>query len=297
MGGWSLPSRASAGVAAEALPAVRAPERDPGTERARVAQGVAHAAGRDADAGAPLRGRGHRGGRLGRLREVHGGGGGQALARGVPGRRYHPWRPPPSLGAGRSPAPTPPAAAADDAAVPNDADRASGGRGARARRDTHWPPARLRPAGADAGVRAKEAPDPRPPQGRERDPGALRSVPDSPARRTGGSDAALPARRSPAPVPMACPRGGAHIPRDSAARPRPSPRRPARAGRATKPHAAEARRAGADGVPAPAPREVLGARARGRLHLPDSHRRDGRGDRAAGQAPPVERAVSGAVSR
>src|SRR2546428_12607470 len=145
MGGRSLPSRASAGIAAGALPTVRAPERDPGTERARVAQGVAHAAGRDATAGAPLRGRGHRGGRLGRLREVHGGRGGEPMAGGGPVRRYHPWRQAPSLGADRSPAPAPPAAAEDDAALPNDADRASGGKGDRARRDAHWPPARLRP--------------------------------------------------------------------------------------------------------------------------------------------------------
>src|SRR5207247_1695139 len=142
--------------------------------------------------------------------------------------------------------------------------------GARGRRRT---PDGLRPAGADGGVAAQEPPHPRPPQGRERDPGSLRSVPDPPARRTGGSDAALPPRRSPAPVPMAGQSGGAHIPRDSAARPRPSPRCPARAGRATKPHADQARGAGADGVPAPAPREVLGARVHGRPHLPDPHRR------------------------
>src|SRR5438132_2236312 len=259
MGGRSLPSRASARIAAEALPAVRAPERDRGTEPPRVAEGVAHAAGRDADAGAPLRGRGHRGGRLGRLREVHGDRGDEPMAGGVPVRRYHPWRQAPSFGNHRSPAPAPPAAAADDAALPNDADRASGGRGDRARRDAHWPPARLRPARADAGVRPKEAPDPRPPQGRERDPGALRSVPDSPARRAGGSAAALPPRGPQVAVPMACPDGGANLPHDSAARPRPSPRRPARAGRATNPHAADARGAGTDGVPAPAPCEVLGA--------------------------------------
>src|SRR5437870_11874936 len=200
MGGRSLPSRASARIAAEALPAVRAPERDRGTEPPRVAQGVAHAAGRDADAGAPLRGRGHRGGRLGRLREIHRGRGDEPMAGGVPVRRYHPWRQAPSFGADRSPAPSPPADAEDDAALPNDADRASGGRGAGARSDAHRPPARLRPAGADGGVRPKEAPDPCPPQGRERDPGPLRSVPDPPAGRTGGSDAALSPRRSPAPV-------------------------------------------------------------------------------------------------
>src|SRR2546428_2003735 len=129
MGGWSLPSRASAGVAAEALPAVLAPERDRGTEPPRVAQSVAHAAGRDATAGAPLRGRGHRGGRLGRLREVHGDRGDEPMAGGVPVRRYHPWRQAPSFGNHRSPAPAPPAAAADAAGLSNDTRRASGERG------------------------------------------------------------------------------------------------------------------------------------------------------------------------
>src|SRR5205814_2097518 len=95
---------------AEYLPSVdfapfREPERDPGTQPARVAQGVAHAAGRDASASAPLRGRGHRGGRLGRFREVHGGGGGEPVAGGVPVGRDRPWRQAPSVGADRSPAP------------------------------------------------------------------------------------------------------------------------------------------------------------------------------------------------
>src|SRR5438477_7037359 len=214
------------------------------------------------------------------------------MAGGVPVRRYHPWRQAPSFGADRSPAPSPPADAADDAALPNDADRASGGRGDRARRDAHRSPAPLRAAGGDAGVRAKEAPDPRPPQGRERDPGALRSVPDAPAGGTGGRDAALPPRGLEAPVSMARPDGGADLRRDSPARPRPSPRRPARAGRATKPHAVQARGAGADGLPAPAPREVLGAGVFGCPHLPDSHRHAGRGDGADGETHPVERAVS-----
>src|SRR5437870_2319159 len=98
MGGRSLPSRASARIAAEALPAVRAPERDRGTEPPRVAEGVAHAAGRDADAGAPLRGRGHRGGRLGRLREVHGGREvSRWLGEVLSGATIHGGKPPPSV--------------------------------------------------------------------------------------------------------------------------------------------------------------------------------------------------------
>src|SRR5438034_1003492 len=154
-------------------------------------------------------------------------------------------------------------------------------------------PGRLCAAGADGGVREEAAPDLGPPQGRGRDPGRRRSVPDPPAGGAGRAEPPLPAREAQPSVQMAGAGGGADVPRHPAARLRLLSERPARAGRASKPHAGQTRRAGADRLPPSAPRAGRGAGVWRRPHVPDPYRRDGRGDPAVHQAHPVEGALTG----
>src|SRR5205823_2729710 len=119
---------------------------------------------------------------------------GEPLARRLRVRGNDPWRQAPPVRGHRSPASSPPAAAARDAGLANFSDRRPGGRGERsgAGSDARPPPALLRAAGADAGLRQEEAPARRPPQGHGRDPGDRRPAPDPPARRAGGAVPPLP---------------------------------------------------------------------------------------------------------
>src|SRR5437773_2571742 len=228
-------------------------------------------------------------------REVDAGPRAEPLAGGRLARGQHPRRQAAAVDGDRSPAPSPAAAAADDAGLPDLADRHAGGSGEGdgLRRDACRRPGRLCAAGADGGVREEAAPDPGPPQGRGRDPGRRRSVPDPPAGGAGRAEPPLPAREPQPSVQMAGAGGGADVPRHPAARPRLLSERPARAGRASKPHAGQTRRAGADRLPPSAPRAGRGAGVWRRPHVPDPYRRDGRGDPAVHQAHPVEGALTG----